>query len=448
MKQPKFIPYIFAIACSAVYISLVFNNNVWLDEAFSASIIRCDFGEMALRTFADTLPPFYNFSAWLFSHIFGFSTVSLKIFSVIPMTLLMLISAHFIPKFSSVRATCIYIILLTGTPHFLEYGVEIRMYSWAVCFASATAIFALCLLNDIPHSALWLIITTVLGAYTHQYALIAEAFIWFMLLIVYIRNNSFPRWFRYAVICVICYIPCAVLTIYQMKSAVSYFSASPATLSNMMSSIRYPFVTHITILSALLMAFAFILLLYACAKGRLAYAYYILVYVLTTILSFGLMSVTESTFFSSRYLLPAIGILWLGAALSLDSLLSENKYVWFVTVPLIAASLIVLYVQQFKAEYADTSAFEEFINSTDDKDGYVIYEDFPEIEICLEYYAPWLKKYDLDDIKKAEGNKYVFVNGDVHTDDVEKIKNLNYRIRYIEKLNFDRYTFGVYILSP
>ena len=448
MKQSKFIPYIFAIACTAVYISLVFNNNVWLDEAFSASIIRCDFVEMAARTFADTLPPFYNFSAWLFTHIFGFSTVSLKIFSVMPMTLLMLISAHFIPKFSSVRAACIYIALLTAMPHFLEYGVEIRMYSQAICFASATAIFALCLLHDIPHSALWLIITTVLGAYTHQYALIAEAFVWLMLLFVYIRNKSFSGWLRYAVICIVCYIPCAVLTIYQMKSAVPYFSASPATLSNMMSSMRYPFVTHITILSALLMAFALILLLYACTKGKLAYAYYILVYVLVTMLSFGLMSATGSTFFSSRYLLPAIGILWLGTALSLDSMLSENKYVWFVAVPLITVSLIVLYVQQFKAEYVDTSAFEEFISSTDDKDGYVIYEDFPEIEICLGYYAPWLKKYDLKDIKKAEGNKYVFVNGDVHTDDIAEIKDLKFDLGYVENLNFDRYTFGVYILSP
>lgn len=448
MKQSKFIPYIVAIACAAVYISLVFNNNVWLDEAFSASIIRCDFYEMAARTFADTLPPFYNFSAWLFTHIFGFSTVSLKIFSVIPMCLLMLISAHFIPKIQTMRASCLYIVLITAMPHFLEYGVEIRMYSQAVCFASATAIFALCLLNDIPHSALWLIITTVLGAYTHQYALIAEAFVWLMLLIVYIKNKNLASCLRYAAICVICYIPCAILTVYQMKAAVSYFSASPATFDNMMSSIRYPFVTHITVLSALLIAFAFILLLYICVKGRISYAYYILVYALVTMLSFGLMSVTGSSFFSSRYLLPAIGILWLGAALSLDMLLSENKYVWYVTVPIIAAALVVLYAQQYKAEYVDTSAFEEFIGSTDDKDGYVIYEDFPEIEICLSYYAPWLKKYDIDEIAGVKGNKYVFVNGDVHADDISEIKKINYDLSYVEKLNFDRYTFGVYELTP
>ena len=93
MKYKRYIPYFSAVLCTAVYLSLVFNDNIWLDEAFSASIIRCGYKEMLSRTIADTLPPFYNLSAWLFTHIFGFSTIGLKIFSVLPVFLLMLVSA-------------------------------------------------------------------------------------------------------------------------------------------------------------------------------------------------------------------------------------------------------------------------------------------------------------------------------------------------------------------
>ena len=62
--------------------------------------------------------------------------------------------------------------LITGMPHFLEHGVEIRMYSWAVFFASSAAIFALCVTRKIRYAGIGLTACTVLGAYTHQYALI------------------------------------------------------------------------------------------------------------------------------------------------------------------------------------------------------------------------------------------------------------------------------------
>lgn len=447
MKRRRYIPYIFAIAGAAVYLSLIFNDNVWLDEAFSASIIRCDLFEMAQRTFADTLPPFYNFSAWLFTHIFGFSTPILKLYSVLPMFILMLIAAHFIPEISSERAACLYIAFLTAMPHFLEHGTEIRMYSWAVLFASTTAIAALCLMKGIPHAGIMLTAGTVLGAYTHQYALIAEAFVWLMLLVFAIRQKQAFLWLRSAGLCVALYIPCAVLTVFQMKSATSYFSASAPSLDKLAASFRYPFVTDLTPVSALLLCFFLILLAYAFTKRQAAAAYYMLICPAVVLMSFGIMAGTGSTFFSSRYLLPSQGILWLGAALSLDLMLSENRYVMAVAAPLITACLVLIYIKMYGTEYVDMTEFSSFIRSTDEDDGYVMYEDFPEIEICLGYYAPWLKKYSMEDIKDVSGDKYVFVNGTVHTDEVGEIKNENFDISYIGDLTFDRYTFKAYELT-
>ena len=445
MKNTRYVPYAFAIACSAVYLSLVFSNNVWLDEAFSASVIRCGFSEMASRTFADTLPPFYNFSAWIFTRIFGFSTISLKVFSVIPMSLLMLVSAVFLTKASSARSACIYMLLVTGMPHFLEHGVEIRMYSWAVFFASASAILALCVIRKIPHTAPCLVICTVLGAYTHQYALIAEAFVWLMLLAVFYKNKNISAWFKMAAVCIILYIPCAVLTLCQMKAATAYFSATPATFGSLLASLRYPFVTNVTVLSAVLMLLVFALLQYSFMIKDVMAAYYILTYVLTAAMSFGIMWSTGSTFFTSRYLMPSIGILWLGAAIVSDKAIEKKKLIGTAAAFAVLAAGSAVYVQQFRSEYVDMSDFEGFISSTGAEDGYIIYEDFPEIEICLGYYAPWLKKYEPEDLDSIKGHKYMFVNGKVHTSDMEKIKK--YELRYIENLSFDRYTFKAYELT-
>ena len=80
-------------------------------------------------------------------------------------------------------------------PHFFEHGVEIRMYSWAVLFSSAAAVFALCWIRSVPRSGLWLIASTVCGAYTHQYALVAEGFIWLMLLFISVYKKTLKQWF-------------------------------------------------------------------------------------------------------------------------------------------------------------------------------------------------------------------------------------------------------------
>ncbi len=446
MKYKGFIPYIFGAFCTAVYLSLVFNNNIWLDEAFSASIIRCGFDEMISRTFTDTLPPFYNMSAWLFTHVVGFSTVKLKIYSVIPMALLMLTAAYYIPKAISIRASCLYMIMLTVMPHFLEHGVEIRMYSWAVLFCSATAIFAVCVIKAVPHTEAGLIACTVLGAYTHQYALIAEAFVWLMLLVFFIKTHSLKKWLVWSSICITAYIPCAVLTFFQMKTATTYFSAGPADLNSLLSSIRYPFVTNITLLSALLMISVILLFIYSCIRKSYISSFFIIVYILVVFLSFAIMKITGSTFFTSRYLMPAFGLLWLGAAISLDRLLSENRYVYFAAVPLFLVLFCVIYMQQFRTEYTDMSEFEAFIASTSTEDGYTIYEDFPEIEICLEYYAPWLKSYNIEELSNVKGRKYIFINRGMHVNDIKKIKDDNFDLKYIEDLMFDRYIFRAYEL--
>ena len=445
MKYKRYIPYFSAVLCTAVYLSLVFNDNIWLDEAFSASIIRCGYKEMLSRTFADTLPPFYNLSAWLFTHIFGFSTIGLKIFSVLPVFLLMLVSARFLTRVSSVRASCIYMALVTGMPHFLEHGVEIRMYSWAVFFASSAAIFALCVTRKIRYAGIGLTACTVLGAYTHQYALIAEAFIWLMLLAVMYRNKEISAWLKMSAVCIILYIPCAVLTLHQMKAASSYFSAAPATLGSLFASLRYPYVTNITVLSAILMLSVLSLLIYSCKRRDASSAYYMLIYVFVTFMSFGIMWSTGSTFFTSRYLMPSIGILWLGVSVSLEKVITEKRKAGIFVLLILSAVCAVVYVRQYRTEYVDMSGFKEFIAATGPEDGYIIYEDFPEIEICLDYYAPWLRKCEPEELDGVTGHKYLFVNRDIHINDVEKIKK--YELKYIGNLSFDRYTFKAYELS-
>ena len=463
------IPYLLTAVCAVVYVSLVFNNNLWLDEAFSASIIRCGFKEMLTRTANDTLPPFYNLAAWCFTRIFGYSSVTLKLFSVLPMVILMLIAAYCLTRCCSVFTACAYIMLITAMPYMLEHGVEIRMYSWALFFASASAIFAICMMKDMAHTEIWLIVCTVLGAYTHQYALITEVYIWLMLLVYCIKNRMVFRWLKYAALCIVLYIPCAVLTLFQMSRAVTYFSATAPSLKALLSSLRYPFVTHYTAVSALLLLSVAVLFAAAVLMREYTAAFYMIIYVCIAGMSYFVMAITDSSFFSSRYLMPAIGIMWLGAAVASGGVIlrigqhetSSGGNVRIARLmrcmipalgaAVVVSSLVICYRTQYAEEYVDDTAFEEFIASTGEDDGYVIYENFPEIQICLEYYAPWLKAYGADELDGVSGSKYVFISGSANIDEESVLSEYtgskkNYEAVSLGNYAFDRYTFKAYTL--
>ncbi len=440
MNRPTALKIGTVVICALIYISLIFNNNLWVDEAFSAAIIRDSFFPMLHRTVQDTLPPFYNVAAWCFTHIFGFSSVSLKLFSVIPMVLLMAVGMVFIPRVSSLRCAVCYAVLLTAMPHMIAYGIEIRMYSWACMFTSCTAIFALCYIKKLPHSMPFLITCTVLGAYTHQFALIAEALIWLMLLLVSVRDKRFKDWIKGALICFVCYIPCAVLTVYQMKKASGYFKASPADIRNLLASLRFPFVTNLTPVSLLLLLCVLSLLILAVIKRDLTAAWYIILPAVITFMSYSLMFITGSTFFSARYLLPAMGVLWLGAALAADHIPDSRVFrICFLIITL--SSLVITYVQEFRTEYRKDQGFEEFAAVLNNGGAYTVYEDFPEIGICMEYYAPAAKECSIDELRRFPGKRYILVNENLTDPDPDLSGS-----EYVGNYSFDRYTFRTYIL--
>ena len=92
-KKSSLIAYTLVFIGTIVYISLIFNQNVWLDEAFTASLIRTDFAGVLSRSAQDTLPPFYNILLKLMTDWWGYHIQVMKITSIIPMVLTMLLGA-------------------------------------------------------------------------------------------------------------------------------------------------------------------------------------------------------------------------------------------------------------------------------------------------------------------------------------------------------------------
>ena len=98
----KIIYYAIPLGLIIIYISTAFNNCIWLDEAFSMSMIQQNFGEIIYNTAIDVHPPLYYIILKVLVNILGFilgnDIWAAKIVSIIPIIILMLVSDTLIKK--------------------------------------------------------------------------------------------------------------------------------------------------------------------------------------------------------------------------------------------------------------------------------------------------------------------------------------------------------------
>lgn len=448
------LPALLATAGSIIYITLIFNNNVWMDEAFTALLVRGSFSEMMSRSLADTLPPLYNIWAWCFTKAFGYHTLTLKLSSVLPMIALLYYSALRIPSLYNKNTASCFILTLVAMPHLLSCAVEIRMYSLCLAFVTMAVISALYLLKTpAKKDFILLVIFTLAAGYSHHYGLLSLLFVWAWLLLHFIKKKEGLKTFIIsALITALLFVPYILMTLYQIKNASSYFSVTEGpTVNSFISSLRFPFVTNITPLSALLLLCVLAAIIFGSRKKEGTPL--ILLYAAVLVLSYLLEIITGRYFFSGRYLIPSFGALWLGFSillfaepLKLPEKAGKAVCVSAMIIVLLsgAADMAAAYQEEYAGDVAGMLAFLE--ENTRSDDGYIIFEDNYQIEWCLKYYMPGLKKYDPGKLDKIKGKIWCFT-APGYEEFLDEMPVKAYNKDYKGELSFDRYRFSVYSLE-
>lgn len=169
------LPCLTAALVVALNVSLMFDNVVWGDEAFSVNTAHASmYGVMQILYFWDNHPPLYYYWLKLWGELFGFSIPVCHLASIVPFVLGILFALFpFRKKFGSVPAA--FFMILSGLSVFtLQYNLEIRMY--ALAFFCLTACFY-CAYQTIStgrkSSWIGLVLWGLAGAYSHYYALVA-----------------------------------------------------------------------------------------------------------------------------------------------------------------------------------------------------------------------------------------------------------------------------------
>lgn len=456
------------IILSCVFISLCFNQNVWLDEAFTATLVHTSFKDVIARSMADTLPPLYNILLWTFTSIFGYHILVMKLTSVLPMILTLLLGATVVRRRHGFLSSISFMVLLTGMPLMLYYGVEVRMYSLGFLFSTAAGIFAYEVINEFNiKNALLFSISVALAGYSHHFAFVAAGLVYGFLLLYYLFTDikHLRQWFICLGITIGLYIPCGLVTLKQLQSVSGYFSMPDVDLKLFIQYAAYPFTTGFTPVSLLLILSVIIVIILNLkdlknASCRVLICYSIcciLIYYCVLIFGTIISKIMTANIFVDRYLFFSTGLIWLGVSILFARI--ENKYIKIALAIIALLCLVTTYLIQFNLEYGNSANEEIAYMKENFKKNDVFYkvEDYEELQYCIPFYTiiacdfQMDCKYVLEDaisykLDNPDTTLWIVVKDgfDVSDEDLEKLKDNNLSLIYDTDFDFDRYKCKVY----
>lgn len=124
--------YIIFAVLSLFSLTLIFNDNIWFDEAYTLSLIQHNYSDIINILKSDMHPPLYFLSLKTFCCIFGYSITATKIFSAIGYIATLFLGCTIIKKHYGSKASIIYMLTVGAVPMMLYFSVQQRSYSWSI----------------------------------------------------------------------------------------------------------------------------------------------------------------------------------------------------------------------------------------------------------------------------------------------------------------------------
>lgn len=372
-KKPALLLMVFlTILFTAMYTSLIFNKNIWTDEAYTMQLVReNNFWGIIQNTANDVHPPLYYLIVKCFVIIFGDTFVVYKAVSIIPMVLVMLLAFSHIKPWWGERTAVLFLIMVNAIPCVPEYAVQMRMYSWALFFVTWAGLCAYCMCanedkTDKKRCRIQLTAAAVLGCYTHTYAMLGCVCIYLMLGIYALRElrNSkewslCKAWLISGGIVAVCYLPWLAVLVRQTLSRIENYWIEPVTWKVICGYPDFLFASGLpgsTILYLVLCAAAIVICVSRCVKkdregGEALAALLMLAVPVMTAVAGITVSVLVTPFFIARYLLPCMGLLALFLALSFKNV---QGFVQVMSGVFGLLMVIILYQENYEMEYNST----------------------------------------------------------------------------------------------
>lgn len=337
-----------AAAFSVLMIGQAFSKHVWIDESFTMEMISKPVFEMISLTAQDVHPPLFYLLLKFGTSILTFVIPGLnriyaaRLICEIPYLLLIGICAWQVTKRFGPLVGALGVFAIFGMPQIFMYSTELRMYGlsmlWIVCLALAVYDLAS---GFTPAKNAWirLMVFSLLAAYTHYYAAVAAAFLWFALLFWFYKtrqSHHIQYWFKAVGFCYLGYLPWLVVLYFQLKAVKADYWISPMTGKSAWGFFEFAYAMGMPLI---LFFIGFALL---CKKqiSELNRWFCISCLLLPNlVIAFGiLLSLAFRPVYLERYVFGTLLVFWIGLFLLMASLHNPKLKIVFVLVILILGS--------------------------------------------------------------------------------------------------------------
>ena len=214
-KKINWLIFIIIVLVTILYISLIYNDSVWGDEAYTMLMLKNGFIGIIQETANDVHPPLYYLIAKIFTIVFGYSVPVVK-FKILFKT------QKNPEKAGGGYGYYVTILLIALCPKAFFMNIELRMYTWAMFFVTCSGIYAYELYKrpQDKKTLFFFILTSLCAAYTHYYAVVTECFIYLFLMIALLLQNR-KNWklcLIFVLITIIGYLPWVPVFIKQFMT--------------------------------------------------------------------------------------------------------------------------------------------------------------------------------------------------------------------------------------
>lgn len=416
------------VCCTAVLVSLCFNEGIDYDEAFSMLILHnsANVGgvvDALLATpYTDVIPLWYM-ALKLWTLIFGDSFVACKMFTVLGSVCTMLLGATVVRRNWGCKTALLFLIPAGLAPGMMQVGVNIRTYSWTVFLVTACALAAYSIVQNSGKWYIWLILflTTIAGLFCHHFTAFGYLFIYLYLFVELVRRDRKSIWKMF-----VCGIG-AVLPfgLWLLKSDFFRLKTGDGGQLSFEKVSHYDLVDFLfgtpieesKILGQMVFVLAVVLFFLLRKRFKKEEKGFVLLSLFAFIFSYVLSAILASTsshFIAPRHTMHTLALLWLGIAIILPKI---NMGVYISGILYVVALCSANYTSCYDLEYGTLPYMEEtkvFIAENMQQGDVVIYNAEEKFRILYDCYMPeveylYFAKMTDEDIENLAGKRVWFM---------------------------------------
>lgn len=415
----------------------IINDSIWVDESFSLAMIKHSYREMIEYTAMDVHPPLYYIiykaGYALFAPIFSYNAIWVgKFISIIPLFLHLVLGYCVVSKMFNRQTAFIFNLSVITMPQMLLFGIEIRMYSWAMFFITSCLLLAMRLIqSDGAGKKKWIGFTlfAILASYTHYFACVSAVVIYgFLILYALIKRRfSFVKNTIFSGLAVVLsYLPWIFVVIGQIKQVKSDYWIGDITFDTLLEYIKFLFKTnagtYFSWLLFLLVVLCLVVFIAQIKKPGKEYALFALLIVPCTVLIGLIASLLIRPVFVSRYMGPSMGCMWLAFSIIIGMYLKKIAYLLYLAVFFLCGIMNLKYTLSSETQLHQAySSFLSDIEAEVSPDSLII-QTYAHTNLCMAVYFP-----ELNNIVYQHENSPVVddVFSDSNIGELENIQELN-----------------------